>query len=446
MTTEVEIPPGPDVQPTRRDAIPWRLRRAARSDRRLLARSSLTLAGRTLSKLAIAIFLVLAARVLSTREFAVYSYVLVLAYTFGILADPQVSVVAGRDVSAGRDGPGELFWAALPVVVATALLAATGVVILGTVAAGPGVTIAELLLAALFVVLNRLFALVTDLLRALGRFGLEAAIETGGSAALVATATALAASGAGITAVLGAFAATAGLQVVVCLVALRSEIGRPVRPRGRWRPLLRAGLKLSLAAGGAALATRGPLLILGATGTAAAVAALSAAQRFADGAYLIALTAGQALLPGVAALAVGDRARAVRLTRRVVAGAFVAGGIIAALASPFAGDLAVAVFGSRYATAGAPLAVMLLALPLMGVFWVSFFALIALGREWDLVRAAGAGALTTAVVGAIAIPGGGATGAAWTYVAGLAAMALASFLAFEARSRATALVPGAAAA
>src|SRR3954471_21077676 len=99
---------------------PHRLERAAESDRRLIARSSLTLVSRGFSKFAQIFFLVLAARLLSVDEFASYSYLLVLAAAFPILSGAGVPLVASRDAAAGRPTPGGLFYSALPVVVLTA--------------------------------------------------------------------------------------------------------------------------------------------------------------------------------------------------------------------------------------------------------------------------------------------------------------------------------------
>ena len=67
-----------------------------------------------------------------------------------------------------------------------------------------------------------------------------------------------------------------------------------------------------------ALAMRIPLAVLGNTGSAAEVAYFSAAQRFGDAAYVLAITGGFALLPGIAYLAKAEPDRARRLVRRVL--------------------------------------------------------------------------------------------------------------------------------
>ena len=415
--------------------MPRRLQHVTRSDRRVVARSALTVIGRGVSKFAIVIFLVLAARLLSKHEFGIYSYVLVLANTFGILADPQVSLVVARDVSAGRHSPAEGFWAAVPVVTAGAVISAVGLLVFGLIDSGPGTTAPQLLVAGVFIVFNRFVGLGTDMLRAVGRFGLEATIETTSSVVLVTAASVLAARGAGITAVLGAFAATSMLTTIVCLAALRHEIGQPRRPPGHWRSLVRSGLKLSFAASTTAIATRAPLIILGSSASAAAVASYSAGLRFADAAYLLSLTAGQALLPSIAALASTDPARGARLTRRTALIALAAGGAVAMLTVPFGSTFTRLVFGGEYASAGSLMSVTMLAAPFMGMFWISWFGLVAFDGEQDVVKVTAAGALLSIAAGIALIPGTGALGAAWVYTGVLAAMALAALATFQIRTR-----------
>ena len=58
------------------------------------------------------------------------------------------------------------------------------------------------------------------------------------------------------------------------------------------------GVRLSVAGIGLALAMRVPLAVLGNTGSSEELALFSAAQRFGDGAYVLAITGGFALVPG----------------------------------------------------------------------------------------------------------------------------------------------------
>ncbi len=427
--------PEPIPDPARAAAVPWRLDHAGRSDRRVLAGSSLTIAGRAGSKLAIALFLVVAARLLTKAEYGVYSYVLVLAGTFAIMADPQVTVLAGRDVSSGRRDVATGYRAALPVVLAGGALAGLALLAFGLLEPGPGVGAGALAIAAAWIVLNRLASLGLDMLRAVGRLGTEAAIETSATIVLVLVAVAVAAAGLGVCAVLAAFALHAAGVTVACHVALASELRRPVCATPGYRgALVRSGLRLGLAAAAIAIATRGPLIALGIAGSAVAVATLSAGLRLADAAYLLALTAGQALLPSIAALREADPRRARRLARRAIALASALGAIAAAVVAPAATAIATAVFGAAYASSGPPLAILMLSVPFMGMLWISWFGLCALRRERDVLRVAAVCLAPCAAAAALAVPRAGALGAAWVYSGAVAMLAIGTYGLFELRA------------
>lgn len=414
--TDVVLLPGQPDLGSGSGSVPWRLDNANRSDRRVLARSSLTLIGRGISKFAILVFLVLAARLLSKHEYGIYSYVLVLANTFGTLADPQVSIIAGRDVAAGRSTPAQSYWSAIPLVVLGGVFAGVGLLVFGLIDRGPGGSVGVLAIAAGFIVFNRVQGIGLDMLRALGRFGLEATIESTATILLVLAASVIAALGLGVAAVLAAFLAQSLLVAVVCHVALRADVGPPRIVVGQRSHLLRSGVKLSVGAGATAVATRAPLIVLASAASAVAVASFSAGLRFADAAYVLALTAGQALLPNVAALLRTDPDRAARLTRRVIVLSMVAGAALAAVLAPFGSELTRAVFGAQYSSSGALMSVMILSLPFMGVFWISWFSLCAYKRESDVVGVAILAAVASVLAGILVIPGAGAKGAAWVYV------------------------------
>ncbi|MGI8803853.1 MAG: lipopolysaccharide biosynthesis protein [Solirubrobacteraceae bacterium] len=424
IAPEVESPAAP---------IPWRLHRAARSDRRVLVRSSLTVASRMISKLAVVLFLILAARLLSKHDFGIYSYVLVLASTFATLADPQVAMVAGRDVASGHASAAVSFWSAAPVVAAGGAISAVAMFVFGALDSGPGTTALVLSVAGAYVLFNRTFGLGADMLRSLGRIGAEAAIEVAGTVLLVVAASVLVATRAGITAVLLAFVGQAVFGSLACYGALFRDVGPPIRTHGRWPRMFRTGIKLSVAASATAVATRAPPLILGSAGSAIAVASYSAGLRFADTFYLLALTAGQALLPSIAALARVDPRRAARLTRRVILFAVGLGAAAAAVSFGLRGDLTGAVLGGKYSSSGTLMAVMMIGAPLMGVFWISWFALFAFGGERDVVAVALVAAAVSVAVGTAVIPSAGAIGAAWMYVGVIGLMAALTYARFERR-------------
>lgn len=428
---DVVLLPGPPDVGSDRGSVPWRLDNTNRSDRRVLARSSLTLIGRGVSKFAILLFLVLAARLLSKEQYGIYSYVLVLANTFGTLADPQVSIIAGRDVAAGESTPAVSYWSAIPLVAVAGVVAAVGLLGFGVIDSGPGGNLGVLAIAGGFIVFNRVAAVGLDMLRALGRFGLEAAIETTGTVLLVVIAGVVAALGLGVAAVLTVFLAQSLLIALVCHLVLRADVGPPCRVIGQQGRLLRSGLKLSVAAGATAVATRAPLIVLGSAASAVVVASFSAGLRFADAAYLLALTAGQALLPNIASLLGTDPRRAAKLTRRAIVLSMIAGAALVTVLAPFGSEITRVVFGRQYSSSGSLMSVMVLSLPFMGMFWIAWFALCAYQRERDVVGVAIVAAVASLLAGILVIPGGGAKGAAWVYVGVIVLLALGTFGMFE---------------
>ncbi len=309
--------PGPGSSTTGGARTP--LEEAATSDRRLLSRSSVTLISRVFAKSAQIIFLVVAARLLTVEEFATYSYMLVLAVVFSFVSEIGVPIVAGRDVSAGRALAGDLYAAALPVVVVSGAVAALILPLFAAVDSGPGSTLVPALLVAAFVLFNRLFEFQATILRSLGRFNAEAAIQAAGAPVFIGGATAVTVAGLGVSAVLAVLCAKEAISALVAYLALRGDLRRsPGPPPVRWQQLIRVGIKLSVAGLALVLVMRLPLIALGNSGTDEEVALFSAAQRFGDAAWLLATTAGVALLPGVAYLAQSERARARGLLRRVL--------------------------------------------------------------------------------------------------------------------------------
>lgn len=419
---------------------PDRLARAARTDRGLLARSSVTFLSRGLAKFGQVFFLVVAARLLSVEEFAEYSYLIVLASAFTIMSDTGVPLVASRDASAGRAQLGDLYRAALPIVVVSSLAAAAVLPILGAVDSGPGESLAPVALTAAFVVFNRYFDLVGELLRGVGRFTLEALLQLGGAIAFIAGATALMVAGYGVTAVMAVFALK---ELGCCLVgymAIRSDLRRRRGDarRSSWRGLLRIGIHLSVAGIALALSLRVPLGVLGNTGTATEVALFSAAGRFGDGAYVLAITAGFALLPGIAFLASAEPARARRLLARVFAGVVAASAALGVVIVPLADHIMRLVFGEDFVAGAEALRIVGAGLPAYAGLGICWYAIVAFGGEARLLAVGAAGLALCVALSLAIIPSGGDEGAAWASTASIYVTAGLSLVALRRQLRATA--------
>jgi O-antigen/teichoic acid export membrane protein len=281
-----------------------------------------------------------------------------------------------------------------------------------------------------------MFSLGLDLLRAVGRFRAEVTIETVGTVLLVATASVVAAAGGSVTVVLAVFAAHSALGGLVCHALLREQIGAPVSEPAYRRQLIGSGLALAGAAGATAVATRGPLIVLGLVASATAFAELSAGLRFADAFYVLALTAGQAMLPSLAAVLTDQPGRALRLVRRAVGLTALAGLAVAAVLAPLGEEFTRAIFGAPYASSGVLLSILAVSLPFMGMFWIAWFGLCAYDCERVVLASALACAAVALTAAVIVVPSEGAHGAAWVYSGTIALLALVSYAALERCARA----------
>jgi O-antigen/teichoic acid export membrane protein len=399
------------------------LGRLTSSDRRLLARSSLTFASRAFTRLSGAVLVVALARLLTLDEFAAYAYLIALIALVVVAGDTGVGLLASRDVAAGRAEPGAAFWSATPIVLGAAALSAGLLAAFAAVFSGPTPRASAIVLAAAVVAGRSLFVFAAGMLRGLGRLELEAALQLGGAVAFVLGAVAAAAAGLGVAGVLAVLLAKDVASSAVALALL----GRDVRPASRPARVLRLlarGLRIGVATTGLAVATQTPLLLLANTAPADEVARFAAPFRLADAALFLAVAAGVALLPGLAHVGETERARALRLVRRAILVAFTASAAASAALVPLAGVVVTLLFGARFEEAAGPARFLLGGLPVYAVVGLAWYALIALGREGFVLRASLAGATASVLASAFLVPAYGGAGAAAAYVGVLTLVAV----------------------
>ena len=310
------------------------------------------------------LFLIAAARLLTIDEFATYSYLVVLAVTFGMLADTGIALGASREISAGRIGPAEAFWSALPVIGVGAVLGGLGMLVFGLLDSGPGISLGLLIVAAVYVGVNMAYSFGMTILRSLGRFGVEAALQFATGIGFLAAGVAVAAVGWGLSGVLGALLVTQGLTAALAYWFLRPEVRHAPDSRwAHWRPLLRIGIKLAVASTALAVATRSGIIVLANSGSERELAWFSAPLRLADAVMVFSLTAGYSLLPGVSHVMATEPARARRLVRRVIGGAVILTGFGAVVSVLGAEFIVTTLFGSDFKPAAEPARVLLAGLP-----------------------------------------------------------------------------------
>jgi O-antigen/teichoic acid export membrane protein len=430
--------------PAGAEAAPWRLQRLARSDRKLLQSSTPTLISRAIARCGQFVFLVAAARILSVDQFAVYSYVVGLYATFSMLADTGVPTIASREIAGGREPTRAVFWSGLPAITAGALVAAGALAIFGLVDSGPGTGGSLLALAALYAGANTFFNYASAVLRGIGRFKLEAALQLGGMVVAVGGGIAIMVAGGGIAAVVGWFALKEVLHVGVLYVVMRGELKGPMAPVP-WllRRLFRTGIRLAVAAISIAVVTRVPQIVLANTGTKDQLAWFSAPARMADTIFNLAFVGAFALLPGLTYLQTSDRPRAVRLTDRLLAVAASGGAVLGAVAALLAPTIVRVVFGGRYEPSADPAAILLAGLPAYVVLAIAWHGLIAFDRDRDVLPVGAAGIVTSVLCSVLLIPSKTDVGAAWSYMLPTVVMSVtASALLIRRGLRRPAVAPG----
>jgi O-antigen/teichoic acid export membrane protein len=421
------VPAPAEPSTTAGAGAPWRLKRVARSDRKLLQSSTPTLISRVLARTGQFIFLLAAARMLNVNEFAVYSYIVGLYATFSMLADTGVPTVASREVAAGKEPTRVVFWSGIPAIALGALVAGGTLALFGLVDSGPGSAGTLLGLAAAYAAANTFFNYLSAILRGIGRFQLEAVLQLGGMIVAVAGGIVIIATGGTVTGVVGWFALKEVLHVAVLYLVLRHEVRAPERPvPALFRRLFRAGIGLAVAALAIAVATRLPQIVLGNTGTEEELAWFSAPARLADTIFNLAFIAAFALLPGMSYLYVSDRPRAVRLVGRLVGAAAVGGALLGAVTAILAPTIMQLLFGDRFEPAGAPAAVLLAGLPAYAVLGIAWHGLIAFEHDRDVLPVGAVGVLASVACSVFLIPSSGDVGAAWAYLVPVTAMSLAA--------------------
>jgi O-antigen/teichoic acid export membrane protein len=367
-------------------------------------------------------FIVLLAHRQSTRTFASYAYLLILASTVSVITDAGAGLVANREVAAGHLDLASAYRAAAPIQFATSVLAGLGVALVGTLLPGPVLSQWALLWTALFIFLNGLFDGQTELLRGAGRPWLEAALQLTVAGAQLALGLIVVLGGYGLAALMAVLAIKQLLAVGLAQLWLPTPWGGA--GAGLWRSFLRRGLWLGAATTLGVIAGRAAQLALGNLGAPSQVAQFAVASRYLELATMICGTAAFGLLPSMAQRArrTGERQR--RFLGRLFALTLLASAAIALLLTPAVPWLTVTVFGSRYRGAVPASQLFVAFLPVIALTNIAWYALVAERRERLVALASLAGALVAAVAIVWIVLDPTPTAAAGATLAGLATSAV----------------------
>jgi O-antigen/teichoic acid export membrane protein len=337
------------------------------------------------------VFAVIVARSASQSTFASYSYLLVLAALVSMVTESGVSLVASREVAQRVLSVADAYRAGLPVVVGMSVVTALLVYAFGLVDNGPGTFGWPLFWTSAFIGVNVLFNFQAGLLRAQGMPWVEAGLQMLASLALV---------GGGIlvlTVDWGLAALMAILLAKQLIVVGLAQIWLPLPHRGtatreRSLDLLRRGLWLGAATACAGILLRASYVTLGNVGDDATVATYSVAARILEVVVLIGQTVGYGLLPAMAERsATGGLGAYHRKFVRLLA-LLVVGLPVAVLLTPPAVRFA---FGSQYDGASTAAQIYCGAIPIVLALYLAWYALVAIGRERDVLRGAAFGAIVS---------------------------------------------------
>jgi O-antigen/teichoic acid export membrane protein len=377
-------------------------------------------------------FIVLLAHRQSTRTFASYSYLLILASTVSVITDAGAALVANREVAAGHLDLASAYRAAAPIQLATSVLAGLGVALAGSLLPGPVLSHWAVLWTALFIFMNGLFDGQTELLRGAGRPWLDAALQLAVAGAQLVLGLAVVLGGYGLAALMAVLAVKQLLAVGMAQLWLPTPWGGG---SGLWRSFLRRGLWLGAATTLGVIAGRAAQLALGNLGSPDRVAQFAVASRYLELATMICGTAAFGLLPSMAQRARRDGERQRSFLGRLLAFTLLATVALALLLTPLVPWLTVTVFGSRYRGAVPAGQLFVAFLPVIALTNIAWYALVAEGRERHVALAALGGALVAAaaIVWIVLVPT--PTAAAGATLAGLATSAALALLFIARRQR-----------
>lgn len=363
----------------------------------LATNARLALIGDAASKAAQLAVLVLAARVLPTRELAALGICLTLATVLTVFLDAGVSTVLVRDCASDPRAGWASARAAVRVRLPLALAAVASCAVGGFVLSRP---LDAVLLAAVAI-------LGAGALTLYAVFRAAQTLETEARQKLMAAAVTVAAVGALALRRPTASAVLAGLTLGPALtlpgLVLRARRHRGARAVAR---VLRSAAPFGALGLGTMLYYRAPTLILGATRPPGDTASYTLASTVAFGLLMVPNAITTALLPRLSADGDGEPAR------RALARTLQLWAVLALVVGVAARFVVPSVFGERYADATGPLVILLLAGFAIGISGVIGTVIVARRGCAALVVQVGACLVLNIALGALLIPWLGPTGAA----------------------------------
>lgn len=230
----------------------------------------------------------------------------------------------------------------------------------------------------------------------------------------------------GVTGLILAQAGTYGLVAALSVLRWRPEV-RPLLPTQLLRDQVHRGLPIALSGLAFALVTSQDRWVVALTGTAQDLGQFGFASTLASGLILLLLVVGQQMYPRMGfTYGRSDRAAAVRLATRqsLLAGGLMGAGAIGLFVAT---ATLVQVAMPRYAASLPPLAILCVAVCVLGVASGPTNLLVVVGRAWRLVVVYATGAVVAFVTGyLLAMSGAGLIGPACGTLVGAVVVAVAA--------------------
>lgn len=341
--------------------------------RQLRANAVLAFAADVTSKVSLGATVVLCVHLLSTSEFALFGVCLSAGTLVGVLLDAGFGTLITREGAADAAVRGALLrlslWARLPVLAAG--LAGVAVLAVTSDWGAPAATV----LAYGFV--SAIALTVLAVFRSAQTLVVEAWQKLAAALVSVAVVAAVALRFPHAWAVLAALAAALGLSLVPLQRLVRPLLSEPAAALSVWR-VWRVALPLGVMGFATLLYYRAPILILGASGSAADTAAFTVASTVAFGLLAVPNAISTGLLPRLAARETADRRAAIeRQALQVTVALSLVVAAAAALMMPLVGP---SLFGRGYHGVYLPFLILLAATVLIGPSSTIGTALIADGR------------------------------------------------------------------
>ncbi len=341
-------------------------------------------------------FVVLLARRESPLLFAEYNYLLVLATAVSVITNSGVAAVAAREVARGEAGVAAAYRAAAFIQSATGVIAALAVIGLGLAAPGPDRDLVALLLLGAFTAATSIFNLQAELLRGAGRPLVEGGVQLLAGILQLGIGAAVLFAGGGLAAVFAALAAKQVAVVIICQILLPAPWSVARDPR-LTQSVFRRGLWLGGATTLATVIWRFGALVIGNVGSVAALADFAVSSRYLEVSAMISQTLGIGMLPALARRSAASPQGIRRFTVRIAAILTAITCVLTVPAVLFAGPITTSVFGARYQSAVLPSQVLVGVTPLVVLYYVLWYALVAERLERWVTAAAGTGALAALV-------------------------------------------------